>query len=115
MRQTSTDVKNNEKNHAIDHYKNSNYGFERNEKVYADQLARKMKKQDAIQFNTLSPNQQFPIHTIDGIIKSQAHNELVSQHIQQKQDHDEQVLKMKNQFRQEQLRDLDQAVKTQQE
>lgn len=95
IRQSSTDQKYFEKNRAMDHYKNSNYAFDRNEKVYTDQLARKMSKLDAIQYNTLSPNQKFPTHTIDTLIKSQAHNELVSQHVQQKQDHDEQVIKMK--------------------
>ena len=55
-RQASTDNRETEKNNAQDHYMNSNYGFDRNEKNYADQLARKVKKQDAIQVNTLSPN-----------------------------------------------------------
>jgi len=84
-RQTSCDTKIVEKNNAHDHYKHSNYGFDRNEKVYADQLARKMQKQDAIQLQTLSPNQKFPIHTIDTLIKQQALDELATKSVLQKQ------------------------------
>ena len=45
-----------EKDGAKAHYKDSNMGFDRNEKLYADQLARKINKQAVIHVNALSPD-----------------------------------------------------------
>ena len=99
-----------EKTGALDHYKHSNYGFERNERVYAEQLARKVQKQAVIHVNALSPNQKWPTHTLDTIIKDQALNDLATAHVQQKQKHDDQVLMLKTQFRKEQLNKLNKDI-----
>ena len=44
--------------------------------MYAEQLARKVGKQNAIHVNALSPDQKWPTHTMDNIIKDQALNDL---------------------------------------
>ena len=41
-KQKGADYKSIEKTYAQDHYKSANYGFDRNEKLYTDQLVRKI-------------------------------------------------------------------------
>jgi hypothetical protein len=63
-----------DKNLAIDHYKSANSGFDKNIKLYSDQLNQKMKKQDSIYNMTLGA--KFQTHTIDQMIKDNTQNRI---------------------------------------
>jgi len=84
-----------ERNSAHDHYLNSNYGFERNEKQYNEQLKNKMKKQEAIRNLALSGGLRLPTYSMEQKLKEDHHNAWVNKNIIQKQAADDYLMKMR--------------------
>ena len=77
-----------DKSHATFHYKYSNDGFQRNEKLYKDRLNYKLSKIDHINRITIN-NKANPILTLDQQDRDKRLNKMEDAHVKQKQEHEE--------------------------
>ena len=94
-----------EKKGALDHYDQSNSGFDRNLKMFNQQLQRKIEVQEKIVQHTLN-DKKYPIHSIDQMIKDKNQADLIEVQEKQKSMEDEKNVRLKQIFHRKNMSQL---------